>query len=117
MESTISAGPIGPKNPEQMAIKDLEFSILKASKQKMGVKSYQMDTDRVQQKIFDAIYQFIRSKDVYLDFEVDIDRGRIIVKVINKMTEDVIREISLSTILYADKSMKGMAGTLFDRKV
>lgn len=117
MDTISTASLIGPRNSEQESIKDLEFSYQKSSKQKTGVKSYQMDTDRIREKISDAIYKFIRSKTVHLDFDVDVDRGIISVKVINKFTGNVIRKISLRTILYADKSLKGMKGVLYDRKV
>jgi len=101
--------PIGSEN--------FEFSMEKASKQKTSVKSYQMDSDMAQQRISGSIYQFIESNNVHLEFAVDIDRGNILVKMINEKTGDVIREISLSTILYADKNMKSMNGILLDRKV
>ena len=117
METIHTIRPIGSENFEQMSIKNIESSMRKSSKQKTSVKSYQMDSDTAQQRISDSIYQFIESNNVHLEFEVDIDRGNILVKVINKKTGDVIREIYLSTILYADKNMKSMNGILLDRKV
>jgi len=117
MKTIRTIRPIGSENFEQMNIKDLEFSMEKSLKRKTDLKSYQMDSDTAQQRISDSIYQFIESNKVRLEFEVDIDRGNILVKVIDEETNDVIREISLSTILYADTNMKNMNGMLLDRKI
>jgi uncharacterized FlaG/YvyC family protein len=117
MEEIRAINPIGHEYSEHAGIKKFEFSRQKSLIQETYVKSYQMDPDMAQQKISDSIYQLIESKNVRLDFEVDMDRGLILVKVINEITGDVIREIPLSTILYADKNMKGIRGMLFDKKV
>ena len=117
METILTLRPVESENFQRVNIKDLEFSMKKSSKQKTNVKSYQMDSDMAQQRISDSIYQFIESNNVHLEFEVDIDRGTILVKVTNDITGDVIREISLGTILYADKNMKSMNGMLIETTV
>ena len=117
METIQPLTPIVPENFEHVSIKDLGFSSQKSLMRNTYVKSYQMDSDRVQQRISDSIYQFIESNNVHLEFEVDIDRGNILVKVINEKTGDVIKEVFPRTILYTNDNLKVMTGILLDRKV
>jgi len=100
-----------------MSNKDLEFSSQKSLMQKTYVKSYQMDSDRVKQRISDSISQFIEFNDVHLDCEVDIEKGLILMKVISKITGDVIKEVFPRTILYTNENLKVMTGILIDRRV
>ena len=62
----------------------------KASSQKSGGKSQQMNSDMVK-----ISRQFRESTDVRLDYEADNDGKKISVKVINKSSGKVIREIPL----------------------
>jgi len=117
MEAILTIRPIVPENFEQVSIKDLKFSSQKSLMQNTYVKSYQMDSNMVQQKIFDSISQFIESNDVHLDCEVDIEKGLIFMKVKNKITGEFIKEIFPRTILYTNENLKVMTGILLDRKV
>jgi uncharacterized FlaG/YvyC family protein len=117
METIHTLRPIVPKSFEHVSIKDLEFSSRKSLMQNTYVKSYQMDSDRVQQRISDSISQFIESNDIHLDCEVDIKKGLILMKAISKITGDVIKEVFPRTILYTNDNLKVMTGILLDRKV
>jgi len=116
MEAIRNIRPIVPENFEQVSIKDLEFSSQKSLMQNTYVKSYQMDSDKVQQRISDSISQFIESNDIHLDCEVDIEKGLISMKAISKITGDVIKEVFPRTILYTNDNLKVMTGILLDRK-
>jgi uncharacterized FlaG/YvyC family protein len=117
METIRNIRPIVTENFEQVSIKDLEFSSQKSLMQNTYVKSYQMDSDKVQQRISDAISRFIESNDIHLDCEVDIEKGLILMKAISKITGEVIKEVLPKTILYTNENLKVMTGILLDRKV
>jgi len=117
METIQPLRSIVPENFEHVGIKDLEFSSRKSLMQNTYVKSYQMDSDMAQQRISDSISQFIESNDIHLDCEVDIEKGLILMKAINKITGGVIKEVSPRTILYTNDNLKVMTGILLDRKV
>jgi uncharacterized FlaG/YvyC family protein len=116
MEEIKTINPTGRENSEYVDIKEFEFSSQRSLMQNTYVKSYQMDSDMVQQRISDSISQFIESNDVHLDFEVDIEKGLILMKVISKITGEVLKEIIPRTILYTDENLKVMTGLLIDGK-
>ena len=117
MEAIRNIRPIVTENFKHVSIKDLEFSSQKSLMQNTYVKSYQMDSDKVQQRISDSISQFIESNDIHLDCDVDIEKGLILMKAISKITGDVIKEVLPRTILYTNDNLKVMTGILLDRKV
>jgi uncharacterized FlaG/YvyC family protein len=75
------------------------------SSQKKSVTSFQMDPDMVQQRISKTVSQFVESNDVHLDFEIDHADDKILVKVINKFSGEIVREIPVRPDLKMDMVM------------
>lgn len=71
----------------------MELSNGQTASQKNRLSSYKMDSDNLQQKISDSIYQSIESRQVELDFKIDHTGNKILMKVINKILREVVREI------------------------
>lgn len=75
-----------------------------------------VDIGQLQEAIEDvqaAVDVFNRS----LDFSVDKASGRFSVKVIDTLTEEVIREIPPEKVLKIAARMKELVGLLFDKKI
>lgn len=104
------------ENFENVGIKDFEFICRETLMKSTYVKSYQIDSDMVQQRNFDSLSQFIESKDVHLDFKVDIEKGLIFMKLSSKITGEVIKNIFPRTVLYTNENLKVMMGILIDKK-
>lgn len=64
-----------------------------SSSQNRSARSYQKDFEKVQQRISDSMSQFIESYNVDLDFEINHANSEISLKVINKASGEIIREI------------------------
>jgi uncharacterized FlaG/YvyC family protein len=64
----------------------MELSNGHTASQKNRLSSHEMDSDNLQQRISDFIYQSIESRQVELDFEIDHVDKKILIKVINKIS-------------------------------
>src|SRR3990172_97530 len=63
------------------------------------------------------INKMLESMDTSLQFYVHKDSGRIVVKVINNKSKEVIREIPPEEILKLDAKIKETAGLIIDKKI
>ncbi|GAB6886700.1 hypothetical protein JCM13304A_01980 [Desulfothermus okinawensis JCM 13304] len=66
-------------------------------------------------KIKDATNEVLAQIGIQLDFELDKNLGKVIVKVINKETGKVIRQIPPEEMLKIAKRMEEMSGVLIDK--
>ena len=67
------------------------------------------------EKIKEATNEVLAQLNIQLDFEIDKTLGKIIVKVINKETGKVIRQIPPEEMLKIAKRMEEMSGILIDK--
>ena len=58
----------------------------------------------------------MKARSTNLDFQVDAATNRVVVKVINKDTGDVIREVPSEAILKVSQNIEALKGILFDGK-
>ncbi len=72
---------------------NMELSNGQSALQKNRLSSHEMDSDNLQQRISDSIYQSIESRQVELDYEIDHVDKKILLKVINKISGEVVRQI------------------------
>ena len=69
------------------------------------------------EKTIGNINKMLESMDTSLQFYVHKDSGRIVVKVINNKSKEVIREIPPEEILKLDAKIKETAGLIIDKKI
>jgi uncharacterized FlaG/YvyC family protein len=72
------------------------------SSQDRSSRSDQMNSNTVQPRISNFIFQIIDSEEVKLEFEIDHDGTKISVKAINKVSEEVILEIPVTPEIKMD---------------
>jgi flagellar protein FlaG len=70
----------------------------------------------VEQAVSD-IRDFVRSSQRNLDFSIDDSTGRVVVKVIETDTGDVIRQIPSENLLKLAQSLSDASSVLFDAKI
>jgi uncharacterized FlaG/YvyC family protein len=85
------AKPVAPEMPSRQT-----------SPQKGSARSDQMNSNTVQPRISNFIFQIIDSEEVKLEFEIDHDGTKISVKAINKVSEEVILEIPVTPEIKMD---------------
>ena len=99
----------GPWIPGNVKSRAAELSNGQTSSQESSTRSYQEDSTSVQQRISDSLFQFIESKEVKLDFEINCVGGKIAVRVINEATEKVIRQFTVKPEVIMD----GLKGVIY----
>ena len=99
MDAIKTARPVWIGISEDIKSGTMTFPNGQNSVQKNSLSSYETGSDETQQKISDAIYQLIQSRQVNLDFKIDHNDqtdGKISLKVINKTSGEVVRDIPVN---------------------
>jgi uncharacterized FlaG/YvyC family protein len=104
------------ENIEGEVVEDFEFLCQETLIKSTYVKSYQLDSDAVRQRISESLAKFKESENAHFDLKVDIKKGLILMKIINKINGDVIKNIFPRTILYTSENLRVMIGILIDKK-
>ena len=77
-------------------------NIKSKTNQLFNVRTYQKDFEKVQQGILDSVSQYIESNDVELDFEIDYADSKLSIKVVDKTSGKIIREIPVKPKIKID---------------
>jgi uncharacterized FlaG/YvyC family protein len=112
MESINAIRPVGVGISEDMNSKGVELPKRQSSSQKRSVGSSQIVSNTVQQRISETVSQFMESNDVHLDFEIHHSADKILVKVINNFSGEIVREIPVKPGLNMDRVTGAIFKTL-----
>lgn len=83
---------------------------------KTETESQSQDTKETLNEVVSDLNEFVQTLRRELQFSVDEDTGRSIVTVLNKETDEVVRQIPSEEVLAISSFLKSHAGLLIDTK-
>ena len=102
---------IDVNRPEYTKTKDVYTM---AQERKINSSKYLTSVREKLEEISELLNFEMKARSTNLDFQVDEPTNRVVVKVINKDTGDVIREVPSEAILRVSKNIEALKGILFD---
>ncbi len=85
-----------------------------AQEKKINSSKYLTSVREKLEEISELLNFEMKARSTNLDFQVDEPTNRVVVKVINRDTGDVIREVPSEAILRVSKNIEALKGILFD---
>jgi len=77
------------------------------------IKDSRVVDQEVMQKVTDHLNQYAQFRDLKLQFSLDDESGRPVIRVINKETDEVIRQFPPEEILYLSKMISSSNDSMF----
>ncbi len=102
---------IDVNRPEYTKTKDVYTM---AQEKKINSSKYLTSVREKLEEISELLNFEMKARSTNLDFQVDEPTNRVVVKVINRDTGDVIREVPSEAILRVSKNIEALKGILFD---
>jgi len=102
---------IDVNRPEYTKTKDVYTM---AQEKKINSSKYLTSVREKLEEISELLNFEMKARSTNLDFQVDKPTNRVVVKVINRDTGDVIREVPSEAILRVSKNIEALKGILFD---
>jgi len=102
---------IDVNRPEYTKTKDVYTM---AQEKKINSSKYLTSVREKLEEISELLNFEMKARSTNLDFQVDKPTNRVVVKVINRDTGDVIREVPSDAILRVSKNIEALKGILFD---
>ena len=113
-QQTKPAPRIKPVNQTEAAVFRKEDK--EDSQKKKGEVSAELDTGAVQE-IAERTQAYLDDLRIKLDFEVYEETGEMIIRIFNRETEELLREIPPKDLLELHHKVAELRGILFDEKV
>ena len=110
-----------PTNKPKLDIEKLDYPktedvYTQAQEKKINSSKYLTSVREKLEEISGLLNFEMKARSTNLDFQVDAATNRVVVKVINKDTGDVIREVPSEAILKVSQNIEALKGILFDGK-
>lgn len=110
-----------PANKPRLDIEKLDYPKTEdvytlAQEKKINSSKYLTSVREKLEEISGLLNFEMKARSTNLDFQVDAATNRVVVKVINKDTGDVIREVPSEAILRVSQNIEALKGILFDGK-
>jgi flagellar protein FlaG len=102
---------IDVNRPEYTKTKDVYTM---AQEKKINSSKYLTSVREKLEEISELLNFEMKTRSTNLDFQVDEPTNRVVVKVINRDTGDIIREVPSEAILRVSKNIEALKGILFD---
>jgi len=102
---------IDVNRPEYTKTKDVYTM---AQEKKINSSKYLTSVREKLEEISELLNFEMKARSTNLDFQVDKPTNRVVVKVINRDTGDIIREVPSEAILRVSKNIEALKGILFD---
>ena len=102
---------IDVNRPEYTKTKDVYTM---AQEKKINSSKYLTSVREKLEEISELLNFEMKARSTNLNFQVDEPTNRVVVKVINRDTGDVIREVPSEAILRVSKNIEALKGILFD---
>jgi flagellar protein FlaG len=106
-----SKAKLDVNRPEYTKTKDVYTM---AQEKKINSSKYLTSVREKLEEISELLNFEMKARSTNLDFQVDEPTNRVVVKVINRDTGDVIREVPSEAILRVSKNIEALKGILFD---
>ena len=108
-----------PPNKTKIDVNRTEYTKTKdvytmAQEKKINSSKYLTSVREKLEEISELLNFEMKARSTNLDFQVDKPTNRVVVKVINRDTGDVIREVPSEAILRVSKNIEALKGILFD---
>lgn len=108
-----------PPNKTKIDVNRSEYTKTKdvytmAQEKKINSSKYLTSVREKLEEISELLNFEMKARSTNLDFQVDKPTNRVVVKVINRDTGDVIREVPSEAILRVSKNIEALKGILFD---